>query len=128
MENKEDVTPTTKANPTTGFITMLGEALLKEKQRDWMDMNEVVDFCNTQGILLYGKEPHADQLETALTEFFSLAGEFYAPGLVVAGYKRRVGWDSVFMVRVYPFSLTPPSTVQTFNEMTDFELRTACND
>lgn len=93
---------TKKACPVGAFLAILGEALLTEKRRAWMDMNEVADFCEAQGILLDGKCSAPDELELALREFFLLAGEFYAFGLAVDGYERRVGWDRVFMIRAYP--------------------------
>src|SRR5436190_10322585 len=93
--------------PTTDFIVSLGTTLLKEKRQTWMDMTEAAAFCKAQGILLNGKRLGADDLEAALKAQLPTSGEYYADGLAIDGYERRVGWDLVFMIRVYPRHAQP---------------------
>jgi hypothetical protein len=97
-------------SPIAEFLTQLGSALLKENRRSWMDTNEIADFCESQRIQWDGKHPQTGELEAALQDYFKLAGEFHAPGLTLDGYERRVGWETVFQIRVYPFGPLPQST------------------
>jgi hypothetical protein len=108
-----------QTNGTEAFLLKLGPALLKERRREWMDANEVEEYCNAQGIQIDGKRVDGDELESKLRGFFQLTGEFYAPGLSIDGYERRVGWEKIFQIRVYPHGSFSQSTNNFSEEGTD---------
>ena len=97
------------ASQTTGFVVSLGQALLKDKCRGWIDMEATATFCRDHEIKLDRQYLGTRELETVLKQFFQKEDEFYAPGVSVDGYSRRVGWDDVFCIRAYPYSLVEPS-------------------
>lgn len=106
MRLLDDTATAINACPITNFVITIGKLLLRENQREWMDMDTAADFCRVQGIKLNGEYPSSSVLETTLRQFFPSSGEFYAPGVNVDGYDRPVGWERVFMVRAYPHTST----------------------
>lgn len=89
----------------TSFVVSLGLALLKDKRRYWVDMDAAAKCCRDHGIKLDSQYLGATDLERMLKEFFHQKDEFYAPGLNLDGYTRRVGWDDVFCLKAYPHAL-----------------------
>ena len=110
METINNVTPTNGACSVTQFVVTLGETMLQEKVKDWLDMEEVAYFCRAHQIQLKGEYPGAAKLETELQRFFHPTGEFYAPGLNVDAYERPKGWDRPFQIRAYSY-WTAPKTI-----------------
>jgi hypothetical protein len=106
----------TVAPHLTAFVVTLGHALLEQKQRDWLDMDAVADFCQGHGVELNGTCAASGELESALREVFQDRDECYAPGLNVDGYERKVGWDWKFMIRAYTHGLARPSTSAAIDE------------
>jgi hypothetical protein len=75
-----------------------------------MDMDAAAKYCRKNGIQLNGTCPGSQDLESSLRAFFRENAEFYAPGVNVDGYERRVGWDTVFCIRAYPNGPVQPLT------------------
>jgi hypothetical protein len=105
MNIPNDVT-LTEACPITNFVIALGRQLLKEKVKDWLDVDGVAKFCKNHGIKLDGQCPGSAQLETRLKRFLGPTGEFYTADLNVDGYERPNGWDRPFMVKAYRYHAT----------------------
>jgi hypothetical protein len=95
-------TLTNGASQITSFVVSLGRAMLADKCRDWIDMDFAAKCCREHGLQLHGRYLGTNELETVLRRCFHDQHEFYAPGVNVDGYERRVGWDTVFCIRAYP--------------------------
>jgi hypothetical protein len=93
------------------LLDTLGRALLNEGLRDWVDMDAAAIICKRHGIQVNATCPSSSELESTLREFFKDQEEFYAPGLNVDGYTRRVGWEDLFQLRAYPHGLIQPNPV-----------------
>ncbi len=109
MNTTTDVNTPPQLCPVTAFVIEVGKRMLAEKQRDWMDMETLADFCRAHGLQLNGKNPATSELETTLRQFFQPHGEFYTAGLNVDGYERPQGWERPFMIRAYPYHVVPPA-------------------
>ena len=96
---------------TTDFITTLGTALLKNKQREWLDMRQLAQFCKAQGI--FNNEGKFD--EEAIKGAFEPKSEVLGLGCVLDGWERRVGWDLVFMLRASPSFVQSSQLVPELN-------------
>lgn len=88
----------------SSFVVTLAKALLKADRREWLDMEEVAEFCRSRKIELAGERVDSERLEKQLRPLFSQNQEFCAPEVTVDGYERRVGWDLKFLIRAYPFT------------------------
>jgi hypothetical protein len=127
MNTTNDVTPT-HASPITSFVITLGKQLLQEKVRDWLDMDEVAQFCRDHAIQLDRRLPGSVELETELRSFFQACGEYYGPDVNVDAYERPKGWDRPFMIRAYPYTSRQNSTSTHLAELDPGAPVTACSD
>jgi hypothetical protein len=96
--------PAQNSCPVSAFVLELGKALLANQRRDWMEMDSVVRFAKEHRIQLNGEYPAPNELETSLKRFFQESSEFYAEGVNVDACERRMGWESLFMIRAFPYS------------------------
>lgn len=128
MNTTNIVTPMDKASPITSFVITLGQLLLQQKVKDWLDMLEVARFCKDHNIHVDGKVPVSDALEAALRLFFKDSAEFYGPDVNVDGYERPRGWDRPFMIKAYPYSPKQQSLSAHLAALDSGALLTACSD
>jgi hypothetical protein len=128
MNHIDNVTPAEKASPITGFVITLGKLLLKNKCKDWLDMDGVAEFCRDKAIQLNRHCPASRELESELRQFFKSKDEFYAPGINVDGYERPSGWDRPFMIRAFPYSQSPDCGNSALAELDATAPMTACSD
>ncbi|MPM95606.1 hypothetical protein SDC9_142761 [bioreactor metagenome] len=77
--------------------------MIRERVKDWMDMDAAEAFCRTHHIQMNGNSPAAHELEKELAKFLNPTGEFYTEGLSLDGYQRPKGWNRPFQIRAYPY-------------------------
>ena len=85
------------------FVSTLGNKLLQEKVKEWLDMDSTAEFCKQHRLKLNGETPGSTQLEVILRNVLGPSGEFYAPGINIDGYDRPRGWERPFQIRAYPY-------------------------
>lgn len=103
MNTTNTVTPIQEASPSAQFAITLGNTLLREKVKDWSDMDSTGEFCKQHGLKLDGEIPGPTQLEVILRNVLGPSGEFYAPGINLDGYDRPRGWERPFQIRAYHY-------------------------
>jgi hypothetical protein len=128
MNSTNEITPAEKASPITNFVITLGKELLKQKVKDWLDMEGVARFCKEHSIELNGQCAGSEELETKLKRFFEPTGECYGPDVNVDGYERPNEWDRPFMIRAFPYSPNQPCSSVDLAELDAAAPVTACSD